>query len=102
MGWTTIAVFVAFSVGFLAAWALRGSIARSAEETLEARIRALQDKRTEALRLVERLARCTDPLSASSPDDELEAFARFIREAKDVAGDLSEPGPRYSWGRDEP
>lgn len=34
--------------------------------------------------LVERLARCTDPRTALSIDDELEAFAWFIAEAKAI------------------
>lgn len=49
-------------------------------------------------RLIEKLADCTDPREASSLDDELEAFAWFIREAREILDEgvkpkVEEPGP---------
>lgn len=97
-GWTTVAIFGALWAGFFSAWALRGSIAAGNIEELERRLRNVKAKLTPALGIVEALARCKDPRTCPSIDDELEAFNRFIVEAKDLVGDLSEPEPLYGWG----
>lgn len=49
--------------------------------------------------LVEKLARCTDPRTASSIDDELEGFAWFIDEARAIVDEEDED--QYEGEEDE-
>lgn len=79
-GWRWIGLAGALAQGIWFGWTIRA---------INARADKAQARR--AVEIVESLARCIDPRTAPNIDDELDAFAIFIREAKAVAGDLSEP-----------
>lgn len=78
-GWRWVAILGAFWLGVWFAWTTRAIMAQADVRRYQA-----------GAALVERLAMCTDPLAAPSQEDEVEAFAHYVRAAKSIAGDLAE------------
>lgn len=81
--WNWISVPLGLGLGFWMGWD---------NHKHHARMRALLDWKTApSVALAERLATFKDPRDCPSIDDEIEAFAWVVNEAKRIHGDLREP-----------